>query len=82
VLALGVEDDLAVAQRLERRLLELVHRAPPLQRDQRLDPALAALAERDGVAVVLALLELAALAEPVEDRSSASFCVSPSRPSP
>ena len=41
---------------------QLLHRAPPLQRDPRLDPALAAVAERDRVPVRLALLELAVLA--------------------
>src|SRR5207248_7139713 len=40
---------------------------PPLQRDARLDAVLAAIAERDGVPVVLPLLELVALAAPVED---------------
>ncbi len=67
VLRLGVEAHAPLAQRGERRLLQLVHRAPPLERDQRLDPALAALAERDRVPVGLALLEQAALAAPGED---------------
>src|SRR6185312_2300063 len=35
--------------------------------DARLDPALAAVAERDGVSVRLALLQLTVLAEPIED---------------
>ena len=67
VLRLGMELDAARAQSLQRRLLQLVHPAPPLQRDPRLDPRLAAVAERDRVAVRLALVELVALAEPVED---------------
>ena len=67
MLALGVVDDLAVAKRCERPLLDLVHRAPPLQRDQRLDPAAAALAQGNGVAVVLPLDELVTLAQPIED---------------
>src|SRR5262249_60328067 len=67
MLRLGVEPHPAGAHRLERRLLQLVHRAPPLRRDQRLDPVLAAVAERDGMPVRLALLELVALAEPGED---------------
>ena len=46
---------------------ELVHPAPPLGRDERLDARVAALARPDRVAVVLALLELAALLEPRED---------------
>src|SRR5262249_38069536 len=67
VLRLGVELDASGAQGLERRLLELVHPAPPLQRDPRLDPRLAAVAERDGVPERLALLQLVVLAKPVED---------------
>src|SRR5207249_5697650 len=67
VLALRVVAHLAGAERLERTLLDLVHRAPPLQRDERLDPRVAAFARRDAVAVVLALLEQPALAAPGED---------------
>ena len=67
VLRLGVVADPSRPECLERRLLELLHRAPPLQRDQRLDSALAALAERDGVPVRLAPLEQAVLPDPVED---------------
>ena len=52
---------------VERRLLQLLHRAPPLQRDPRLDPRLAAVAERDRVPVRLPLLELVVLAQPGED---------------
>src|SRR5438067_6530410 len=66
VLRLGVVFDTLLAQRGERRPLQLVHPAPPLQRDQRLDPALAALADRDRVAVRLALLEQATLLAPGE----------------
>src|SRR5439155_17701727 len=62
VLRLRVVDDAAGAQSLDRRLLQGGHRAPPLQRDQRLDPGFAALTEGDRVAIVLALLEQNALA--------------------
>src|SRR4051794_22538542 len=67
MLARRVVANLAARERLERPLLELLHRAPPLQRDQRLDAAVAALAERDAVPVVLALLEQPALLAPRED---------------
>src|SRR5271170_2125957 len=67
VLALGVVDDLAVPERFERALLDLLHRAPPLQRDQRLDPAFAPLTQRHCVPVVDAIDELATLTQPVED---------------
>ncbi len=46
---------------------ELVHPAPPLRRDERLDPGVAALARPDRMAVVLALLEPVVPGEPVED---------------
>src|SRR5437588_32719 len=59
--------DAPLSQRLERRLLQLVHRAPPLERDQRLDPRLAALAARDRVPVRLPAHELPVLAQPRED---------------
>src|SRR5206468_474113 len=62
MLRLGVVPHASGAQRVQRRLLELLHRAPPLERDQRFDPVLAALAESDRVPVGLALLEQAALA--------------------
>jgi hypothetical protein len=52
-----MEDDAPLAQRRKGRLLDLLHAAPPLERDHRLDPAVAALACRHGVSVVLALLE-------------------------
>src|SRR6266566_4435568 len=52
---------------LERRLAQLLHRAPPLQRDARLDATLAAIAERHGVAIGLALLELPMLLQPLEN---------------
>ena len=77
VLGLGVEADALLAQRLQRRLLQLLHRAPPLQRDTRLDPALAALAEGDGMLEGLARDQLAAVVAPVRMRSLASSCVSP-----
>ena len=67
VLALGVVADAPLAQRLDRRARELVHPAPPLGRDERLDPRVAALARPHRVAVGLALLELAALLEPGDD---------------
>src|SRR4249919_1946543 len=67
VLRVRVIPDATLVQRFERRLLELLHPAPPLERDQRLDPALAPLAERDRVAVRLALDQQPALAEPLED---------------
>src|SRR6478752_10658274 len=67
VLRLGMETHAARAQSLERGLLQLLHRAPPLERDARLDAALAPVAERDRVPVRLALLELSMLAQPVED---------------
>jgi hypothetical protein len=62
-----VETNTARSQSLERGLLQLLHRAPPLERDQRLDAGLAALAERDRVAVRLALLQLSALLDPLPD---------------
>src|SRR3954454_19433754 len=68
MLALLVVADLAAPQRFELPLLDLVHRAPPLQRDERLDARVAALAERDAVPVVLPLLDEPALLAPVEDR--------------
>src|SRR5262245_92497 len=67
MLALRVVAHLVRAQRRERALLELLHRAPPLQRDAWLDARLAALAARDRMAVGLALLELPALLEPGDD---------------
>ena len=66
VLRLGVEADAAVAKRRQRRFLQLLHRAPPLERDPRLDPRLAAVAEGDRVPVRLALLELVVLLQPRE----------------
>src|SRR2546428_11266634 len=66
VLRLRVVADAAGAQRLERGLLQLLHRAPPLERDQRLDPALATLAERNGVPVRLPPLDQSALLAPIE----------------
>ena len=66
MLRLGVVPDAARAKHLERRLLQLVHAAPPLEGDERLDPALAALADGDRMAVRLALLEQAALLAPGE----------------
>ena len=77
VLRLRVVADAPLAQRLERRLARLLHRAPPLQRDERLDPRVAALAGADRVPVALALLEPVVLPQPGEDASSASSCVSP-----
>src|SRR6476469_1427376 len=67
VLRVRVEADATVTERLERGLAQLRHRAPPLQRDPRLDPALTAIAERDRVTVGLALLQLVVLLQPLED---------------
>ena len=67
VLALGVVADAPHLQRLDRRPCELVHAAPPLQRDERLDAGVAALTRADRVAVVLPLLELPLAGQPVED---------------
>ena len=61
VLRVGVVTHAARLQSLDRRRPELVHAAPPLERDQRLDAALAALAECDRVPVGLALDEQAVL---------------------
>ena len=68
VLRLRVVADAPLAQRLERRLARLLHRDPPLQRDERLDPRVAALAGADRVPVVLPLLEPVVLLQPREDR--------------
>src|SRR5664280_2683625 len=67
VLRLGMEADAPLAQRLQRRLLQLLHRAPPLQRDARLDAGLAALAEGDRVTEGLARDEQIALLAPSEN---------------
>ena len=64
--ALGREADAAVLDRRDRRSGELLHRHPPLRDDERLDAAVAAHAVADRVAVVLPLLEQAALGCPVE----------------
>ena len=64
VLRLGVVAHAARLQSLDRRRAELVHAAPPLERDQRLDAALAALADGDRVAVGLTALDEAALLAP------------------
>ena len=81
VLALRVVADAPLAQRLDRRARELVHRAPPLRRDERLDPRVAALAGADRVAVGLPLLELAALLEPRDDPLVGLLLRQPSKPS-
>ena len=49
-----------------RRRGQLLHRAPPLEHDQRLDAGVAALAGADRVAVRLAAVELPALLQPRE----------------
>src|SRR5581483_6416117 len=67
VLALRVVANALRAQRVDRRPTELVHAAPPLRRDERLDARVAALARADGMAVALALLELIVLAQPRDD---------------
>src|SRR5438552_5845911 len=69
VLRFRVVTDTAGAERLECGLAQLVHRAPTLQRDARLDAALAAIAERHRVAVGLTLLQLVVLLQPLEDAS-------------
>ena len=66
VLALRVEADAALAQRLEGRRGEPLHRAPPLRRDERLDARVAPFARPDRVAVRLALLDEPALVRPRE----------------
>ncbi len=67
VLALRVEPDAPRAKLLDRRARELVHPAPPLRRDERLDPGVAALARADGVPVRLPPHELVPLLEPGDD---------------
>ena len=57
VLALGVEPDVPRAKLLDQGARSLVHPAPPLWRDERLDPGVAALARSDGVTVRLPLHE-------------------------
>ena len=66
MLRLGVVADAPRAQGLERRLPRLVHRTPPLERDQRLDPGVAPLTRADRVSVRLRTFEPAALPQPVE----------------
>src|SRR5204863_9189355 len=55
------------AKRLDRRLRELGHLAPPLEHHERLDPVGGAVAVPDRVSVGLTLLEPAVRAQPVED---------------
>ena len=62
---------------LDRRRTQLVHAAPPLERDERLDPALAALADGDRVAIGLALLEQASLLAPGEHALAGFLLVEP-----
>src|SRR5438445_23501 len=50
----------------QRRLPQFRHGAPPLERDTRLDPGLAAVTQRDGMSIRLALLELIVFLEPHE----------------
>ena len=68
VLRLGVVPHAALLQRGDGRAGGLVHAAPPLQRDERLDAGVAALARPDRVPVVLALDEPPALLHPSEHR--------------
>ncbi len=56
-----------VPDRCDRRRRELGHLAPPLQRDQRLDPRAATVAVADRVPVRLRGLEQLLLAEPGDD---------------
>ena len=65
--ALRPEADAPVPDRLDRRRRELRHLAPPLERDQRLDPRAAARAVADRVAVRLRGLEELALAQDRDD---------------
>ena len=65
--ALGREADASFLDGRDRRRGELLHRAPPLQHDERLDARVAALARGHGVAVRLLSLEEPALAHPRED---------------
>ena len=67
MLALGVVANTPLPECLDRGAGELVHAAPPLRGDQRLDPGVAALARADGVPVALALLELVVLLQPGDD---------------
>src|SRR5882724_9669713 len=67
VLRFRVVAHAAGAERLECGPSQLLHRAPPLQGDARLDAAVALVAERHRVAVGLALLELTVLLQPLED---------------
>src|SRR5581483_10647983 len=77
VLRLGVVADAALAQRLDRRPGQLVHPAPPLGRDERLDARVAALARADRVPVALAPLELPPLLEPGDDAAIGFALVEP-----
>ena len=77
VLALGVVADASRLKRVDRGSSELVHPAPPLQRDERLDPRMATLAGADGVSVALALLQLSVLLPPLHDAGVRSGLVEP-----
>src|SRR5581483_2846488 len=67
VLARRVEANAVGAERLDRRQPQLIHAAPPLRRHERLDAGVTAGTGADGVAIVLALLELVVLLQPGED---------------
>lgn len=67
MLRFGVVAHAPFAERVERGPRRLFHRAPPLERDQRLDPCMAALAGADGMPVALPLLELVVLRQPRDD---------------
>ena len=67
----------ALLQGCERGLARLLHRAPPLERDERLDARVAALAGADGVVVALALLEPVVLPQPGDDALVRLALVSP-----
>ena len=78
VLRLGVVPHTPLAQRLERGLAQLLHRHPPLERDERLDPRVAALARADRSAGSAPASRAGrAPSARRESRSSASSCVSP-----
>src|SRR5207342_3563450 len=59
--------DAAVVDGGDRRRGELVHRAPPLEHDQRLDAGVAALAGWDRMTVGLLALDEPSLARPGEN---------------
>src|SRR3954451_20658976 len=67
MLTLGVVSNALRAEGVDRRPRELVHAAPPLRRDERLEAPVTALAPADRVPVALALLQLVVLLQPRDD---------------